>query len=269
MANFSEILDDIRVVAELGEHRVEHGIDDRRGDHALQLVEAFLRLALGARFLAHRLTQLVHELVTAANQLLALLGRQGGESLVVHRLIPGKRHQEEAGLVTLQREPALMRPRGVGGEYLLAPLLDAGDDRVASADEVFRIQCLDYTHFRLFDEEAHRLGEVVALAGGQLDDPRLVRLQEVVHVDPFAGWRPAGGVQLQILLNRRRPTGARFTRDADVEALALDRQPKTDRLNCAVLADEADVRRHLRRRLEAERGGVHPGAQLGERYLGQ
>ncbi len=224
---------------------VQQRVHDRPGDRAFQLVEAGGRGRFDALFLLQCRAQLRHELLAPLQDAGPLFLLQRGERLVVHRLVVDQRHQEEAGGIALEQEAGGARLRRKLRKHGVAMPLDRPQDLVAAADEVVGLEGARDALLCLRDHVLHRHAELGALAGREAQRVGPVRLVEVVNVAPVVRRQSAAGVVLDVLADRRRAAGAGLTGNDDVEALALDGQAELQRLDRAVLADQADKRLDL------------------------
>jgi hypothetical protein len=105
---------------------------------------------------------------------------------------------------------------------------------------------------QVVDQPAHRFLESGRAPAGERDRDRLVRLREIVDVDPVGGRRALAGLALQQFADRALHARARRADGEHVEPARADARAERERLAGPALADQPVDRFEVRGRLEPE-----------------
>jgi len=141
-------------------------------------------------------------------------------------------------------------------------LLERFVDRAAPRLVIFALECGGRRDLEVFDEFMHRLLEAGRAARREFDRDRLVRLGEIVDVDPVGRAGARSRVLRQHGLDRLLHADAVRADDEEVEALLVDFRAKPHRLEGARLPDQPVDRLQLRGRGEGQAREIASAIQL-------
>ncbi len=162
-----------------------------------------------------------------------------------HPRDPDRRHLELEALLARERAQLLDEP--------LALLRHVGDRFALPSLVVLALEHTGDLTLRGPEQLLHVARQPASLARGERDRLRAVGLGEVVHVHPVVRARLRLGEAPEVVAYGAQPAGPGRAGDEEVVAERLDLEAELDRGERARLADRADERLDLPRRVERER----------------